>query len=395
MVKLRLWVYAVGAPALLAMNVASCGGDDNNAQGAPDGSEDQTSEQAIVPGHDSSPDSQTDATLEGGHEAGTADADATVPDGPPSDVTLPEGGPDVSPPDAQEASADARTPLDAPADSIPDVAIDSGADAGGADADAGAPDADAGAPDGDAGAPDADAAACSVSLPTANAFFATMVSTFCEQRRNACNLSPSQFNQSKCLSIFSGTSVAGLFGGVGAISSHLDAGTLALDPVAACQCLTRLPMVPMAGTATQADYDSLQAACNGALAGTVMTGQACSSSYDCTNGNYCAPVNDAGQCAALVSDGGSCAAVFPSAEPVDFACSFRALPSPEMYCDLTSNTCVPRIPTGSSASCPRSPACQSNACVRPSDAGTCVEQRSITSSPLCNLLTQPDAGDGG
>jgi len=306
--------------------------------------------------------------------------------------------------------SNAPGPTDGSADhSAGDSTVGTGGDATNSDAtdvgtaemsndagDAQGPDGNAGSDAGDGGEPDADAATgCAIAVPSLDQFFPTLANTTCEHFRTCCQLTTAQFNLSNCLAIYGDPSFGGWLG-TGAIVPRFDAGTIVLDPSNACTCLAGTSALNC-GSNTQQQYDSLQASCFAATKGSVDGGSACASSYDCAPGLYCAPADaGGGVCTALEPDGGACASVYPSTEATDFACSYLTLPSPELYCNATSNTCVPRLANASATSCAKDQACASNSCLRSADAGVCQSDSLGATPAFCTYLTiQPDAGDGG
>jgi hypothetical protein len=303
--------------------------------------------------------------------------------GDDSNASIPtDGSPDQSTGDSTMATGDA-TNSDAGDASTADASNDAG-------------DAQESDGESDGGGPDADAAiGCPITVPTLDQFFPTLANTTCEHFRTCCQLTTAQFNLSACLGIYGDPSFGGWLG-TGPIVPRFDAGTIVLDPSNACTCLAGTSALNC-GSNTQQQYDSLQASCFAATRGSVDGGSACASSYDCAPGLYCAP-GDAGGgvCTALAPDGGACASVYPSTEATDFACSYRTLPSPELYCDTTSNTCVPRLANAAATSCAKDQACESNSCLRSGDAGVCQSDSLGATPAFCTYLTiQPDAGDGG
>jgi hypothetical protein len=332
------------------------------------------------------------------------------------------GGDDTSnPANESDASADGATSPDGTSGSN-DGSASSGdgsmqGDGGSSGADAGDAQMTNGGDASDGGVEAGDAAfVCPIAVPSEDQFFSAVAAAFCQSLSGCCNLG-AKFDTAGCHSAFGDPS----FGGYLAIASplpYVDGGRIAYDTEAACHCLEAAGSVNC-GTVTQQTLASIQQTCIAALHGTVpntvvasgdagvtdagASGDAavlgCASSFECATG-YCSveypstPAADAGlgTCAALVGDGGACGNLPSELERTkQDQCSYLGNGQPELYC-ASSNTCAPRIATGSQ--CTSNSQCALNACQIGPDGGSplCISGQVFASAPTCVHFTLPDGG---
>jgi hypothetical protein len=272
---------------------------------------------------------------------------------------------------------------------------DAGADATTSEEDAeagggvtGGPEAGGGPEGGSADAPSEAAPSCTVTVPSVANFYTTLVADHCSTVASCC--APSYtgttiFNNAQCLSIFS--NFPGFLGVLQA-AAYINGGRMQYNTTAACSCLEdnlALACGTIPATSADAGLVPLQYLCNGVFQGTAGIGDACASSYECAQGEYCSvelasdPTDDAGlgACAALLTQGETCTS--------NTQCSYAGLGQPSLYCD-TANTgeCQPRLAAG--VTCTTDDQCVSTLC-----AGSCLSGEAVSSSFLCGYLSE----DGG
>jgi hypothetical protein len=293
---------------------------------------------------------RADAT-EGGADAVTTDADATVDagdTGPGADVAV-DGG-------------DTGTDGDASTETDADASVDGGVD-GGEDA---APDADGGnADDGDA------ADANGIGLL---AYPGQYVAALCSAWATCCGAG---FDQTTCESDFRIDGWANTL----PHSDVYDAGNLSFDSTQATSCITALQNWPC-GAWTASDNQAIISACTNVLGGTIAIGStSCQDSFECASGAYC----DAATCTALAGNGGSCTG--------DEMCSYVGTKQPALYCNLyppdggsvSAGTCAAPQSDGTSSFCGNAAQSSDFACINRlcGDNSTCASSAGNPATNAC------------
>jgi hypothetical protein len=382
------WVAVIAGlaiPAATGALVSSCGSDDANSNPGPDsGGGDATVDaapdaQTREGGPDVTPDSAPtpDATVDGGVEAASGDADAATPgtDGDANPTSDADAG---QAPDAEAGTGtSASDASDAAADVTEAAAMEAAVDAG----------------------PDV------VDNSALYAFPAQVGDALCNQTANCCFPDAStSFNFPLCEPTYIQTGFQGSNYG----SPFLDGGNVAFDPVKAKACLNDIASIDCrTNQLTSADMAALYADCFGAMTGKLTGGSVCQDSIECAPGFFCDAV-DGGTpktCQPVRTAGASCgdfgSPAFPSGSLSALAqstCSNRGSGNTGLACQFYTPVtfaqpdggwfCQPAA--GDGTPCTQNLNCTSKLCGGKPLACT---QAAVFSPPgTCKALTKPDGG---
>jgi len=302
---------------------------------------------------------------------------------------------------------------DATKDVTPDVITqhDTGTDAhdGGTDAHDGGTDAH------DSG-PDVHDAAPEVSIDSSSSaatFPRTMVTAYCTKLSSCCGETPSQFSIDACTKAlydapsFVPSQLALILGGLNS-TEHT------FDSTQGAKCITEIESLGC-GSSSATTWKKIAADCAAAYTGLLEASHpGCLSSFDCQPGNYCAPLDRAGNtvvpdgggtCTPLAGTGGHCVDILNSSD-----CTYLGLGTPAQYCNNVINdagqqtdggVCTASLSSGTACNYPGyAQECTSLQCLPTVDAGFLVQDYACTDSagftqiegvPQC-LLFAPDGG---
>jgi len=230
----------------------------------------------------------------------------------------------------------------------------------------------------------------SIDAPTLQGFPPAAVQAYCARLGQCCLVSTASWNEALCVRDFTS---GGGFRELSSFSASLDSGNVLYDAGAAAQCIADFTGFPC-GAVTSSAILTEQAACYGALAGTLgIDAGPCRTSLECATNEYCAVTADSGT--------GVCEALHALAAPCTKAtseeCSYLGLGTPALFCNLPKDggqgQCESTLPND--AGCTDNNQCQTQLCSYPSCGPTIVFSDPGVAGGTCAFFTIQDAGGGG